>query len=251
MPVPTTAASYCGPPPLPDDLWERWNLDPIVLAALAAATVAFLLLRNRTARDNANFFAGMAVLAVIFISPLCALTVSLFSARVVHHVLLVAVAAPLLADALIIRAGADGARVLLRLLTLLVAVHTVIFWAWHAPSAYTLALTMTPVYWAMQASLLVSAILFWAAVLLAGPTRAILALLAVTIQMGLLGALLVFSGQPLYPPHFSTTLAFGLDPLSDQQLGGLIMWVPASLPYLLVAVLRLSVWLRRSEARQA
>ncbi len=248
MPISAIPASYCGPPPFPDDLWGRWNFDPVLLAAMAIAICVFLLGRDRSARDNASFFAGMAVLAVIFISPFCALTVALFSARVVHHVLLVALAAPLLAWALIGRLGAANATALAGFTTPLLIVHTVIFWLWHAPGAYTLALTMTPIYWAMQVSLLASATLFWAAVLLASPARGIVALLAVTVQMGLLGALLVFAGQPLYAPHFATTLAFGLEPLADQQLAGLIMWVPASLPYLVVAVLRLSAWLRLSEA---
>lgn len=251
MPTSLPPASYCGPPPFPDDVWGRWNLDPVLLAAMAIAICLFLLGRDRSARDNASFFAGMAVLAIIFISPLCALTVALFSARVVHHVLLVAVAAPLLAWALIGRLSGGNTAALARSTTPLLIVHTVIFWLWHAPAAYSVALTMTPVYWAMQVSLLASAMLFWGAVLLASPGRAIVALLAVTVQMGLLGALLVFAGQPLYTPHFATTLAFGVDPLPDQQLAGLIMWVPASLPYLVVAVLRLAAWLRLSEVRGA
>lgn len=251
MPVSAIPASYCGPPPFPDGLWGRWNFDFVLLAAMAIAICVFLLGRNRSARDTASFFAGIGVLAVIFISPLCALTVALFSARVVHHVLLVAVAAPLLAWALIGRLSAGNAAALPRFITPLLIVHTVTFWLWHAPAAYALALTVTSVYWAMQVTLLVSAMLFWAVVLLASPGRAIVALLAVTVQMGLLGALLVFAGQPLYAPHFITTFAFGLEPLSDQQLGGLIMWVPASLPYLVVAVLRLSAWLRQCEARRA
>ena len=251
MPASLPFMSYCGPPPLPDDLWGRWNLDPVLLAAMAIATAVFMLGNGRLARDRAVFIAGMGVLAIIFISPLCALTVALFSARVVHHVLLVAVAAPLLAWALIGRIHAGKGSLLPRLLTPLLVLHTAIFWLWHAPDAYAQALASTPIYWIMQVSLLGSATLFWGAVLLASPTRAIGALVAVTVQMGLLGALLVFSGQPLYLPHFATTLAFGMEPHTDQQLAGLIMWVPAALPYLLVAVLRLAAWLRQREARGA
>lgn len=246
--------SYCGPPPLPDDLWARWNLDPMLLAVLVMATASFWIAGPNGPRRRASFAAGMAVLGVIFISPLCALTVALFSARVVHHVLLVAIAAPLLAWALVQQGRAHRTALttaLPRLLTPLLLLHTVIFWLWHAPDAYLLALSHTPIYWLMQATLLASAMLFWAAVLLVSPGRAVAALVAITIQMGLLGALLVFAGQPLYAPHFGTTQAFGLTALGDQQLAGLIMWVPASLPYLLVAVWRLANWLRSSEARQA
>ncbi|MDP2780641.1 cytochrome c oxidase assembly protein, partial [Devosia sp.] len=63
--------------------------------------------------------------------------------------------------------------------------------------------------------------------------------LASATQMGLLGALLVFAPQPLYLPHLATTLAFGVSPVDDQQLGGLIMWVPANLPLLAVVLWRL------------
>jgi putative membrane protein len=68
---------------------------------------------------------------------------------------------------------------------------------------------------------------------------AIALLLGTTIQMGMLGALLTFSREPLFAAHMDTTHAFGLSPLADQQLSGLLMWVPAALPYLFAALLRL------------
>jgi putative membrane protein len=247
----SSLATYCGPPPLPQDLWGRWNLDPVLLALMAVVVAAFMLMGSHMRRDRASFLAGMAVLVVIFISPLCALTVALFSARVVHHVLLIAVAAPLLAWALIGRLPPRIQALLPALSTPLLALHVVIFWVWHMPDAYAQALASTPLYWLMQVSLLGSAMLFWVAVLLAAPGRAVVALVVVTAQMGLLGALLVFAHQPLYLPHLSTTAPFGMAAHTDQQLAGLIMWVPAALPYLLVAMLRLTDWLRRSEARRA
>ncbi len=250
--MPTASLNtYCGPPPLPDDLWGRWNLDPALLAIMVLATVAFMLTGDSTRRDRTSFLAGMAVLAVIFVSPLCALTVALFSARVVHHVLLIAVAAPLLTWALIDRLSGSLQALLPRLSTPLLALHTIVFWVWHMPDAYAQALASTPVYWLMQFSLLGSALLFWGAVLLAALGRAIAALVVVTAQMGLLGALLVFAGEPLYLPHLATTAPFGMAAHADQQLAGLIMWVPAAAPYLLVLVLRLAAWLRQSEAHRA
>src|SRR5690606_17561398 len=113
------------------------------------------LRRDAAPRERWSFVAGMAVLAIAFVSPLCALTVALFSARVVHHVLLVAVAAPLLA-----LAWPLGRERFAPLLTPLLLLHTAIFWLWHAPDAYTLALADTAIYWLMQASLLGTAILF-------------------------------------------------------------------------------------------
>jgi putative membrane protein len=66
--------------------------------------------------------------------------------------------------------------------------------------------------------------------------------------MGMLGALLTFARRPLYAPHADTTLAYGLTPLADQQLAGLVMWVPAALPYLLAAALLAGAWLERPSA---
>ncbi|WP_244522835.1 cytochrome c oxidase assembly protein [Devosia sp. YR412] len=189
------------------------------------------------------FSAAMATLVLIFISPLCALTVALFSARVVHHVLLVAVAAPLLGS--LLRRKKFG-----KMLAPLTGLQVAIFWLWHAPDAYQLALTSTPIYWLMQATLLGSATAMWAAIVNATPARAIGALLFLTMQMGLLGALLVFS-QPLYAPHFSATITFGFTPESDQQFAGLIMWVPASLPYLAIGLWLLLTLLRQPEGRSA
>jgi len=62
--------------------------------------------------------------------------------------------------------------------------------------------------------------------------------------MGLLGALIVFAPRPLYVVHLASTTAWGLSPLADQQLAGLLMWVPATLPYLGVVL-----WLAWSTLR--
>lgn len=239
----SSPVSYCGPAPLPDMLWMKWNLDPVLLVAFAACSAGFLFWRRDASRLERWSFAGaIGTLFLAFVSPLCSLTVALFSARVVHHVILVAVAAPLLAFA-----WRRQAQLVSTVTTPLLLLHTVVFWLWHAPDAYALALSDTLVYWVMQVSLLGTAGLLWAAILTSGTGAAIVALLGATIQMGFLGALLVFSPQPLYVPHLATSIAFGLDPLTDQQLAGLIMWVPSSLPYLLAALLRLLTVLRPSE----
>src|SRR5690606_34641883 len=91
---------FCGLPPVPAGLWQRWVLDPVLLAALFAL-LAWGLLRSRgrrmtPARRNC-FLLGWGVLTVALVSPLCALSVALFSARATQHMLLLVVAAPLLA----------------------------------------------------------------------------------------------------------------------------------------------------------
>lgn len=218
---------YCGVAPEFGE-W-RWNLDPVLLVVLAVGTG--LMAVRLEGRRRAFGLAAMAVLAVGFVSPLCALSSALFSARTVHHVLLVGVAAPLLAGALPVRRYGS--------LVLATAAQAVIFWAWHAPGAYAAALSNDGVYWVMQISLLASAVWFWGCARAATAPAAVVALLAAMLAMGLLGAVLTFAGQAVYAPHAYTTLAWGMTPLEDQQAAGLIMWAPAAALYLFAALWRL------------
>lgn len=242
---------YCGSAPLPEELWGRWNLDPVLLSVLALAALAhgWWLAREGRGRQARFALAGWLALLAAFVSPLCALSSALFSARVAHHMLLVAVAAPLLAAGLPPGRGGGGRA----LFPTLAGAQAVLLWFWHAPAPYAAALGSDALYWLMELSLLFPALMLWHAVLSperpAGPALA--ALLFTTMQMGLLGALLTFAGQELYAPHLATTAPFGLSPLEDQQLAGLIMWVPASLPYLAVALFRLAGLLGTEDSRAA
>ncbi len=235
MPHPVIA--YCGPAAVPDDLWIRWNFDPLLIATLAALALAVNLGRSAAPRAG---WGAIALMFVIFVSPLCALSSALFSARVFHHVILVAAVAPLLALAFPLRRAGSPP------LAILVVTHAVILWLWHAPGPYGWGLATVPAYWLMQGSLLGSAWLMWRAILApeAEPGSSVVALVATVGQMGLLGALIVFASRPLYAVHFASTWAWGLSPLADQQLAGLLMWVPAILPYLGVGL-----WLAWSSLR--
>jgi putative membrane protein len=226
---------------LPGDLAGRWNLDPWLLAVLAGAAALFVV---RVLKDDpgtarwrsTSFAAGWLVLALVFVSPFCALGSALFSARVLHHVLLVAAAAPLLALARPLRTTIHRgpARVAAALVT-----ATALTWFWHAPGPYAAALSSHGVFWAMEASLFGSALIFWRVTLSAAPALpggAALALLGMVVQMGMLGALLTFAPEPLYFHHLATTAPWGLTALEDQQLAGLIMWIPAAAPYMAAAL---------------
>ncbi|WP_422016248.1 cytochrome c oxidase assembly protein [Reyranella sp.] len=224
--------SYCGAPPLPYDWFERWNFDPALLVALTAA--AAVAMRSRHPRLG---LATVGVLAVAFVSPLCALTVALFSARAVHHVLLVAVAAPLAALALPSRGS--------HYLGLAFVASTATLWAWHLPALYDRALGDTAIYWLMQLSLLGSAIWFWRSLFASPPVTASMVAIFAMAQMGMLGALLTFSRVPLYASHAASTLPWGLEQVADQQLAGLVMWVPGVIPYALAtALIARRVWVR-------
>ena len=227
--------SYCGSPPTLDTLWGRWNFDPVLLMALLATAIgAGIALRHAGPRRQWAFAGAWLLAAILFVSPLCALSVALLSARVTHHVALTMLVAPLLAMALPAAWGRS-----LSLLPPLV-ISTMALWLWHAPDPYTAAFLHPALYWVMQLSLLCSFTWLWLGLVRANASMASgLSALSSAIQMGLLGALLVFAPQPLYLPHLTSTLAFGLLPLEDQQLAGLIMWVPANLPLMALVLWRL------------
>ncbi len=238
--------AYCGPPPVPAQLATTWNFDPVLLGVLGATTAVYLWRSQATARQRTAFLSAQAVLLVAFVSPLCALSVALFSARIAHHMLMVAVAAPLLAYAL--PRALPG-----RWLTAAALGHMVLLWLWHAPLAYGWAVEGVTSYWLMEVTLLASAVAFWSAALArrAAAPSVILALILTMAQMGLLAALITFAQQPLFGPHLATTQAFGLTPLEDQQLAGLIMWAPGALPYFAAVVWLAARWLKGLENDEA
>ncbi len=231
---------YCGAAPLPADLLTRWNWDPVLLTLMAALALghAQLLARAGEFRSRAWWYASVWLIAfTLFVSPLCALSSALFSVRVVHHVVLIAVLAPFAVLSIPVR-WRSVAWQSAGLWSAVFAAHVAIVWMWHVPTPYASALSSDLIFWIMQISLLASAIAVWHVILAPGrsPGLALSMTLGTVMQMGLLGAMITFARNPLYIPHFATTEPFGLSPLADQQLAGLIMWVPATLPYLAVAL---------------
>ena len=226
--------AYCGPPPLPSEMVASWNLDPLVLAALGMLAAGGLLARSIPTYRRSAMVAAAIVLAIAFVSPLCAMTTALFSARAIHHILLYAVAAPLLAMAFPFRPRFPTSAAFLG--------STVVLWAWHLPALYSAALSSTVVYWVLQGLLVSTAWLFWSQLMdIKCPALSALPVIALGAgQMGLLAALLTFAPDPLYAEHLTTTAAFGLSPLEDQQLAGLVMWVPGMAVFLVLAL-----WLGR------
>lgn len=237
---------YCGEAPGPEVWLSQWNLDPVLGAILVLLAVTLW----RSAGDGPStvgrrrslrWAGGLAVL--LYVSPLCALSSAFFSVRVVHHMALVLLIAPLL-----VHGVAPRLRRVPVPLWSCSALAAVTFWAWHAPAPYAAALSSVPVYVLMQLTLLVSAMGFWAAVGRAHPPAAMAAILATMLSMGLLGALILFAARPLYPPHYLSALSWGVSPLEDQQWAGLTMWAPGSIAYLAAAILTGWRWMRAEGA---
>jgi cytochrome c oxidase assembly factor CtaG len=207
-----------------------------------------------------SFSAGWLTLVLALVSPLHALSEWLFSAHMLQHELLMLVAAPLLvigrplavwiwafpADA----RAAIGAAVRSRwikapwqwLTVPAVAwmLHAAALWCWHAPRFFEAALARPGLHALQHASFLGSALLFWWTVFgrpsgaqASGSAHAMLSLFTTMVHTGALGALLTLAPGVWYPSCIETTLALGFDPLQDQQLGGLVMWVPGGLAYLI------------------
>lgn len=244
---------YCGAPPTPVELFGRWNLDPVLLVALAAVAGLYALGARRSELSKAQrlwFYAGWTLTGLALVSPLCPLSVALFAARVGQHMLLTLICAPMVAAgrpldvlaALIRRRPTpvtDGAAATSPLAA---GMFAVLLWYWHAPGPYAATFDSTVTYWTMHVTVFGSALWLWTALIARLGSRPALALAAgllSTVQMGLLGALVTLSPHALYAPHFATAGLWGLTPLQDQQLGGALMWAPGCLAFLAAALAEL------------
>ena len=270
---------HTGHPPSPSHIWTAWGWEPLVLIGLTTAAVGYAAgvrrLRHRTGgrgarpREWVAYGAGILTLFVALVSPLDALGGALFSAHMLQHLLLVLVAAPLLVlgrpDRVLLwalpregrrRVGRMWRRAGLvrgawRILTLpLVAwlLHAVALWLWHAAILYEAALRSDLMHSLEHASFLGTALLFWWVAIprRVGPAAypiGILLVFATMMHSGVLGALITFAETPWYPAHLEGARLWGLTLLEDQQLAGLVMWVPAGFVYLLTAALLLLAWL--------
>jgi putative membrane protein len=243
----TAYIPYCGTPPVPGELWQRWVGDSVLLGVLAMSLL--LVWRSAHSRWSATqrgcFLVGWAVLTLALVSPLCALSVALCAGRATQHMILLVVAAPLMALALPAAFGEPLRTRVTHVMRNPVAAalpalaFAILLWAWHLPALYDATFESDVVYWAMHVTLLGSALPLWMQLLQPGSDRLLTHILlgfATFLQMGLLGALLTLSPALLYGAHVTTTLAWGHAPLADQQLGGLIMWIPGC-SSLLMAVL--------------
>lgn len=232
--------------------------------------------RARRLREGACFLAGWLMLASALLSPLDTLGSTYFSAHMVQHEILMLVAAPLLVLGrpfgpwlwtlslhwrLGIAAGARTPAVgaAWRWLTLPLtawALHALVLWAWHLPRFFDAALQDEGWHSLQHASFLASALVFWWTVIDDGSRHdqrgmALLSLFTTMLHTGALGALLTFSSRCWYVPYIAATGAAGGDCLADQQLGGLIMWIPGGTVYFAAALQIGARWLGRNVLQAA
>lgn len=220
---------YCGPAPATSEWTGHWNSDPALLIVLGLAGLMWSRWQRRG--DSRAAVGALAIALFLFVSPFCALGSALFSVRIIHDTILAIALGPL-----VMAATGLHRRIIPGSLAGWTAVHIVIFLAWHAPSLYGAAMSSDAVFWTMQISITASAAMWWAKLLQSPTSAATASLLAAVVATGALGALLTFAGNAYYAPHWLTTQAWGLSPLEDQQIAGIIMWAPASAFYMLAAL---------------
>lgn len=239
-----------------------WTLDAWVTVPLAVTLLwylaGYLRLRARSralqahARSLRWFLAGWLVLAAALVTPLHEAGERSFAAHMLEHELLMLVAAPWLVLSRPLgvalwafperwrQAVAGSGRVLgpaWRLLTapiLATAVQAAVLWLWHAPALFDLALAHPGWHIVQHLCFLASALFFWWAMLHGTGERhvgvAVVCLFFTATVSGALGALMAFSSSPWYAGYSAAGLdAFGMTPAEDQQLAGLLMWVPGGL----------------------
>jgi cytochrome c2 len=132
--------------------------------------------------------------------------------------------------------------------------HAAALWAWHVPALYGAAIHSEAIHALEHTCFFVSAGLFWWGITRGrygrlGYGAAVLYVFATAMHSGLLGAALTLAPHAWYPAHEATTAAWGLSPLEDQQLAGLIMWVPASVIFVAAGLYYFALWIKESERR--
>ena len=279
--------AYPGGPLAPHDLWTVWTVEPGVAIPLLLSLLIYVwgtynvwrragVWHGITARHGISFVGAVAVLVLALMSPLHVLSEDLFSAHMVQHLILMLIAAPLLVSsdfplallwalprsrAQSLGSGFNQSRPVSgtwRVLNQPVFVwilFTLAMWLWHAPLLYQAALKSEIIHTLEHLSFLITAMLFWWILFKRNrPDHIhygmIVPFLFLTVlQSGILGALMTFTERPWYPDYATLTYSWGLTPLQDQQLAGLVMWIPGGAVFTLLTIGYFAAWLRALERR--
>ena len=271
------------------DPGSLWSFDPWLLAPLYVVGVGFYIGTQRlwhhagggrgvSFHQVAAFWTGWLIVALALISPLHWLGERLFTAHMIEHELLMVVGAPLMAFARIngplmwslpssLRPAVGHFLnwpmiakpwALVSHPVSATALHGLTLWAWHAPPLYAWALENTAIHRFQHISFFATSLLFWWVLLHGrGVGRsvrlrdgiAIACLFVTVLHSGVLGALLTISTRVWIPGQGALAGEFGLSPLEDQQLAGILMWVPMGMLYTGAALFFAYRWLTTLDAR--
>ena len=255
-----------------------WTFDPVLVIPLLLALLIYVVGWVRLSRRAATpvrpqlFLAGWAVLTLSLVSPLHEAGERSFTMHMIEHELIMLAATLLLAAA---SAGAVLAWGLPRLLRVMLgaswksplaslwkrltepvtatAVQAIVMWVWHAPALFDRALDSSGWHIFQHSCFFISSLLFWWAMLhprgrSGGYGVSAACLFVTSLVGGALGALMSFSSSPWYSDYAAMGMTgIGLDPVDDQRLAGLIMWIPGGLVHGVAAILMFYKWLKSSE----
>jgi putative membrane protein len=275
-----------APPPGPrgwSELITTWSSEPLSWTTLIISALLYGIGLTRLwsghgagrgvrVREALCFAFGWFALFIALVSPLHPWGNVLFSAHMTQHEILMLVAAPLLVLGRPVvvtlkgmprswagglawtmnRAAWRSARHTLEHPLLAWLIHALALWIWHVPSLFEAAVRSELVHVVQHASFFGTALLFWWSLFNArrgahAYGAGVLYLFTTAAHNSLLGALLTFTGKVWYEPYTRSPQSWGLTPLQDQQLGGLIMWIPAGLVYVAAGLVMVVYWLRESE----
>jgi putative membrane protein len=264
-------------------LLRAWEFDPGVLVPLILS--AWLYARGLTRLWQSThvgcgikrseawcFICGWLALVIALVSPLHPLGRVLFSMHMSQHEILMLLAAPLLvlgkpviaflkalpsgwAGGLARFANGQRWQLIWRNITspfVAWIIHAVVLWTWHIPSWFQATIDDDFVHALQHSSFVGSALLFWWAVIHGRQRRmayglAVLYIFTTALHSGLLGVLITLARRVWYPAYAETAPWWGLTALEDQQVGGLIMWIPAGIVYVIAGVALMAAWLRESD----
>ena len=214
-----------------------------------------------TIGQRAVFFSALAVIFLSLNGWLHDLSdYYLFSAHMVQHLLLAFVVAPLLVMATpgwMIRPALSWKLVgpIARWVTQPIrcfAIFNIVIAAWHLPPMYNLAMRYHPVHIAQHLMFLVAAVLMWWPILsplaelprLSYPLQ-MLYLFLMSIPMSIISVYIAYATSVLYPAYASAPRIWGISPMDDQMIGGLIMWIPGGLFFFAIISVIFFRWQQR------
>ena len=259
------------------DFWlTQWNLEPSILIGTVLTIVLYLYaigpLRKRHFPDEPimtgqtiAFLSGTLIMFLALVSPLDELGDSyLFSAHMVQHLCLTILGPPLLllgTPEWMVKSALQNKMIfkVAKVLTYPVVafvLYNADFWLWHAPPLYNATLENQTIHIIEHLTFIFFSLLYWWPIF--SPSKdlpalpfggQILYLFLSGMPSVLLGAGLTFS-PPLYAPYIAAPRIWGISAATDQQLGGLIMWVPVSIFYIVIMSVIFIRWMLQQEAKQ-
>jgi putative membrane protein len=259
--------------------WDQATLLALTgLAALywlGASRLTHVARHTRELRiEHASFAAGWLTLVIAVLPVFDRAVIQRFSAHMAQHELMILVAAPLLVAgrplsrwvwALPPAWRHAGVAPLQHWLTVgttrsLTApaiawgLHGAALWVWHVPILYTLAVQSEPVHALQHATFVGTSLLFWSGLIYgrygrAGYGAAVFFVFTTAAHTGILGALLTVARRPMYAAYTAVPGVTIDAALADQQLAGLVMWIPAGLLFTLVGIALFAAWLGEAERR--